>query len=208
MAWWLVFIVEWSDDSIHEYGHERLPLDLILFCLFVSLFSSGNSMIPLLQYWLKKNAGRFFCLWVWVVQEIIFFLLVFVPTEPLTCFPENLGIFFQYNSSNSGRTKPIISLKMSPTSLKRILVNRVLCLTLQPHGLQHPRLPCSSLSPGVCSNSCQWCHPTISSSVPPSSPALNLSHLTNPTNPHLTVFRSNHNLHPMSCSQEQWITGV
>ena len=39
-----------------------------------------------------------------------------------------------------------------------------------PHGLQHPRLPCPSLSPGVCSNSCplsSWCHPTISSSVTP-----------------------------------------
>ena len=39
---------------------------------------------------------------------------------------------------------------------------------LQPHGLQHTRLPCPSLSPGVCSNSCllsQWFHPTISSSV-------------------------------------------
>ena len=37
-----------------------------------------------------------------------------------------------------------------------------------PHGLQHARLSCTSLSPGVCSNSCslcQWCHPTISSSV-------------------------------------------
>ena len=41
---------------------------------------------------------------------------------------------------------------------------------LKPHGLQHTRLPCPSLSPGVCSNSCpvrQWCHPTISSSVAP-----------------------------------------
>ena len=40
--------------------------------------------------------------------------------------------------------------------------------SLQPHGLQHTRLPCPSLSPRVCSNSCpssQWCHPTISSSV-------------------------------------------
>ena len=38
------------------------------------------------------------------------------------------------------------------------------------HELQHARLPCPSLSPGVCSNSCplsQWCHPTISSSVAP-----------------------------------------
>ena len=36
---------------------------------------------------------------------------------------------------------------------------------LQPHGLQHPRLPCPSPPPGACSNSCslsQWCHPTIS----------------------------------------------
>ena len=44
-----------------------------------------------------------------------------------------------------------------------------------PHGLQHPRLPCPSLSPGVCSNSCpssQWYHPTISSSVIPFSSCL------------------------------------
>ena len=43
---------------------------------------------------------------------------------------------------------------------------------LQPQDLQHARLPCLSLSPRVCSNSCplsQWCQPTISSSVTPSS---------------------------------------
>ena len=43
--------------------------------------------------------------------------------------------------------------------------------SLQPYQLQHARLPCPSLSPGVCSNSCpwsQWCHPTISSSITPS----------------------------------------
>ena len=36
--------------------------------------------------------------------------------------------------------------------------------------LQHARLPCPSLSPRVCSDSCplsQWCHPTISSFVIP-----------------------------------------
>ena len=37
--------------------------------------------------------------------------------------------------------------------------------SLWPHGLQHARLPCLSLSPRVCSNS--WKHPTISSSVVP-----------------------------------------
>ena len=42
--------------------------------------------------------------------------------------------------------------------------------SLQPHGLQHARLPCPSPTPRACSNSCsssQWCHPTISSSVSP-----------------------------------------
>ena len=39
-----------------------------------------------------------------------------------------------------------------------------------PHGLQHTRLPCPSLWPGIWSNSCPfclWCYPTISSSVAP-----------------------------------------
>ena len=54
------------------------------------------------------------------------------------------------------------------------------CLTLWSHGLQHARLSCPTLSPGVCSNSRSliwWCHPTISfsvtsfSSCPQSSPA-------------------------------------
>jgi len=47
--------------------------------------------------------------------------------------------------------------------------------SLQPHGLQHARLPCSSLTPRACSNLCplsQWCHPNISSSVIPFSSCL------------------------------------
>ena len=42
--------------------------------------------------------------------------------------------------------------------------------SLQPHGLQHSRLPCLSLFPGVCPNSCllsQWCYLTVSSSAVP-----------------------------------------
>ena len=41
--------------------------------------------------------------------------------------------------------------------------------SLQPHGLQHAKVPCLSSFPRVCSNSCpssQWCHPTISSCHP------------------------------------------
>ena len=54
----------------------------------------------------------------------------------------------------------------------------VVSYSLQPHGLQHARLTCALPSPGTCWNSCPlswWCHPTISSSVTPFSPALNLS---------------------------------
>ena len=48
-------------------------------------------------------------------------------------------------------------------------------VSLQPHGLQHTRLPCPSLTPEAFSNSCplsQWCHLTISSSVIPFSSCL------------------------------------
>ena len=45
---------------------------------------------------------------------------------------------------------------------------KVMSGSLWPHGLQHTRLLCPSLSLRVCTNSCplsQWCHPNISFSV-------------------------------------------
>ena len=57
-------------------------------------------------------------------------------------------------------------------------IRSVISYSLRPQGLQHARPPCPSPTPRVCPNSCplsQWCHPTISSSVDPSPPALNLS---------------------------------
>ena len=47
--------------------------------------------------------------------------------------------------------------------------------SLWPHGLQHARVPCPSLTPGAYTNwhpSSQWGHPTISSSVIPFSSRL------------------------------------
>ena len=62
-----------------------------------------------------------------------------------------------------------------------ILFRHYSCPTLWPRGLQHARLPCPSLSPGICWNSCllSWlsiepsnylifCHPLLLSSVIPS----------------------------------------
>ena len=51
----------------------------------------------------------------------------------------------------------------------------VVSKSLQPHRLQHTRLPCPSPTPGACWNSypsSQWCHPAISSSVAPFSSCL------------------------------------
>ena len=54
----------------------------------------------------------------------------------------------------------------------------VMSNTLWLHGLQHVRLPCLSLYPGVCSNLCPLSYYTIQSFhplLPPSPPAINLS---------------------------------
>ena len=56
--------------------------------------------------------------------------------------------------------------EFSSVQFSRIVVSDA----LQPHGLQHARLPCPTATPRVCSNSCplsRWCHPTISSSAVP-----------------------------------------
>ena len=61
--------------------------------------------------------------------------------------------------------------KMNGSSNVSVQFSRsVMSDPLHPHGLQHARPPCPSPTPGAYSNSCpscQWCHPTISSSVIP-----------------------------------------
>ena len=54
------------------------------------------------------------------------------------------------------------------TAWKLPFTRQVVSDSLQLHGLQHARLLCPTLSPGVCSNSCllsRWCYLTISSSA-------------------------------------------
>ena len=56
------------------------------------------------------------------------------------------------------------------TSLLLLFSSLFMSESLWPHRLQHARLPCPSLTPRVCSNSCPlspWRHPTISSSISP-----------------------------------------
>ena len=64
-----------------------------------------------------------------------------------------------------------LDLRDTPVQFSRSVVSD----SLQPHGLQHPRLPYPSPTLGACSKSCpssRWCHSTISSSVVPFSSSL------------------------------------
>ena len=71
----------------------------------------------------------------------------------------------------TGRHVSPLSMWNEYTSISSVQFSySVMSDSLQLHELQLTRLPCPSLSPTVCSNSCplrQWCHPTISSSVAP-----------------------------------------
>ena len=72
---------------------------------------------------------------------------------------------------------PILGSYFTNTSYSGVLLqfSSIRSDSLQPHGLQHARLPCPSPTPGACLNSCpssQWCLPTISSSVIPFSSCL------------------------------------
>ena len=61
----------------------------------------------------------------------------------------------------------IWSTKLPDLRIMLFFSSSVMSDSLQPHELEHVRLSCPSLSPGVCSNSCplrRWCHPIISTS--------------------------------------------
>ena len=91
----------------------------------------------------------FFCLWIanhssTICWKMLFFLFFFI----------KLCVYLSQKSTDHTLVQ---------------FSHSVMSNSLQPHGLQHARLPCPSPSPKVCSNSCtlsQWCHPTISSCHP------------------------------------------
>ena len=83
------------------------------------------------------------------------------------CLPANL---FSFNSGVFGSAIVL--------AVVCLIVQSVISDSLQPHGLQHTRLPCPSTSPRVCSNSCPLIGDVIQPSHPlwsPSPPGFNLS---------------------------------
>ena len=99
-----------------------------------------------------------------VLQRLFFFQYVKITTRPMSLVRKMRPL-----AITMGHTET----RKSPTGLLELFVVfscSVMSDFLRPHGLQHARLPCPSLSPGAYSNSCllsQWCHPTILPSVVP-----------------------------------------
>ena len=74
--------------------------------------------------------------------------------------------FFLYNCTEPYFPFLVSMLQSSPVQFSHSVVPD----SLQPHELQHARLPCPSPTPRSHPNPCplsRWCHPTISSSVVP-----------------------------------------
>ena len=80
-----------------------------------------------------------------------------------------VSVWISTSSSSQGK----IIAKVGDTVLEFLCTSQVLLFShsvMTPRTRQHTRLPCPSLSPRICLNSCplsRWCYPTISSSVIP-----------------------------------------
>ena len=87
---------------------------------------------------------------------------------PYSIFPSVIYFIHSISSVHVSPNTPLWSLLLTSSSVQ--FSCSAVFNSLQPHGLQHARLPCPSPAPRAYSNSClssQWCHPTISSSVVP-----------------------------------------
>ena len=134
-----------------------------------------NDVVPEICFKIIEGSRRYGCGWCKGGQELTVGVAGWVPVliiQFCLCGLESLQNKMCLETLPRSRSQP----RQRKGERVLLLCSRsVLSSSLQPHGLQHTRLPCPSLSPRVCSNSCplsQWCHPTISSSVVPFSSCL------------------------------------
>ena len=89
-----------------------------------------------------------------------------LPKETKDLYVENYKTLMKEIKDDTNKWRNIPCSWISSVQFSHSVVSN----SLWPHELQHARPPCSSPTPGVHPNpcpSCQWCHPTISSSVVP-----------------------------------------
>ena len=95
----------------------------------------------------------------WLLTTPFCLVLFWISSQTVSSEDRDLSSFYLYTPAPPSRESKAHSCLLFSHS--------VVSNSFWPHGLQHPRLPCPSVSPTVCSNSCpsSWCHPTISASV-------------------------------------------
>ena len=104
--------------------------------------------------------------------------LTLLHSFPILTGKSFLILFFEVSRIYFTKSSSIIRFRVSykrTKDLNNIKVQSVVSDFLQPHRLQHARVPCPSPTPRACSNSCpssQWCHQAISSSFLPFSSCL------------------------------------
>ena len=111
----------------------------------------------------EKGGHPFTCVLSWLIRAS------FEITNKLDISDTLHSLDFRVEQHFLGTVSPFSSLNESEMRIITVVAWLWQTLLKRPHGLQHFRPPCPLLSPGVCSKSCpssQWCHPTISSSVP------------------------------------------
>ena len=169
-VWALSFYPGWSDNS---FGRD----DVIHKEHLYSLGEDSTSFYcQIILVWLKNQGENFLfnarkeyymrCLKSWPWGQLLGLIQsVFIPQ--LLSETEELGRVILMISG--------IAVPLSINCIRHVRLSfccsvTVASCSMRPHGLQHARLPCPSLSPTLCSDSCplsRWCRPAISSSVTP-----------------------------------------
>ena len=151
-------ILEWVAISFSR-GSSQSRDQTCVFCIGRRILYHWATGKPIYVYvYIHIFLFRFFCYYkiYKILQDI-----EYIEYSSL-CYKFLLFLYFIYNN---------VYLSIPLLLFSCVVVSRsVVSNSLQPQGLQHARLPCSSSSSRTCSNSCplsQWCHLTISSSVIP-----------------------------------------
>ena len=156
-AWWV---------TVHGITKSWTGLtEWLTLSLFFSLMPASHSYVfPSTPSWQSPVRSLFPWYCFWLVSAALLHLVVQGKTQALLL--QSITNVYLQNNPSDFRPALGTSVQFSPSVMSDLL---------QPHGLEHARLPCPSPTPGDYSNSCpfsRWCHSTNESSIIPLSSCL------------------------------------
>ena len=152
----MLFIAVYFSRSLNIVKHFLYLLDLCLQSIYLCLCIIYKILDHLYNHWILNCFSSKL-----LISFSFFWSCGFLPYSFICS--KSLCLFILFNLLCLG--SPFCRLEDN-----LLFSHSIMSGSLWTHELQPTRLPCPSLSPAVCSNSCplnQWCHPTISSSVAP-----------------------------------------